>query len=73
MVVDELDQIVAMSQERLYKWLHSLAGLVLDFTQTEDQTSLGKKPSFSYDVSQVGHLVSTKSIVQRLWQRLLSA
>ena len=73
LMLEEIDEIVSMSQERLYKWLHSLAGLELDFAQstsnpaTELQQQQYKKPSFRFDVGQVGHIVSTKSIVQRLW------
>lgn len=62
-MIEELDQIQAMSHERLYKWLHSLAGLHLNFSEASDTKMIGKKPTFAADVCQVAHLVSSKSIV----------
>lgn len=76
-MIDEIDQITSMSQERLYKWLHSFSGLVLDYPQSTQQqsgtVSIGKRPTFTFSSHQVGHILSTKSIVQRIWQRLISA
>ena len=79
-MIDELAQIEAMSQERLYIWLHTLAGLSLDYQnnlQQQDQhgsntQTFGKKPTFTLGANYLGYLVSTKSIMSRMWQRLLS-
>ena len=65
LIIEELGQIQALSQERLYKWLHSLAGLMQDFTHSfqEQSEKVARQPKFSHDVSQVDHIVSTKSIL----------
>ena len=80
-MIDELAQIVALSNERLYTWLHTLAVLTLDYSNhiqeqkqenKEANFSFGKKPRFTLGANYLGYMVSTKSIVSRLWQRLLS-
>ena len=76
-MIEELSSILSSCDERLYKWLHTLAGLILDYPQslTEAQPSaekLGKKPNFTLGANYMGYLVSTKSIVQRIFQRVLS-
>ena len=56
----------------MYKWLHSLAGLQLDFSQTQE--SLAKIPQFRTDLDQeslINSAVSTKAIVKSIWQRIL--
>ena len=54
-MIDELSSIVAMSQERIYKWLHTLAGLVLDFPQaSQGAVSLGKRPHFTLGANYLG-------------------
>ena len=40
-MIDEIAKIVAMSQERLYIWLHTLAGLSLDFQNAPIQLAMG--------------------------------
>ena len=72
LMIDELSQIQSLTQERLYKWLHSLAGLVLPFSATEH--SLGKSPLFSTSTDLVvTHAeLSTKGLINRIWQRSFS-
>jgi len=76
LMIDELSSITSTSEERLYKWLHTLAGLILDFSHSATtheggkpsptaakSTSLGKKPSFTIGANYLGYLVSTKAII----------
>ena len=57
----------------MYKWLHSLAGLQLDYAQTQE--TLERTPVFKTGLDAEALLnsaVSTKAIFKNIWQRILS-
>ena len=36
LMLEESQMITSQTQERMYKWLHTLAGLQLDYAQTQE-------------------------------------
>jgi len=66
----DLQTIVSDSNERMYEWLHNWAGLYLDVQKSQFIKDSATVPSFKFD-DESGCL-STKLIVSRIWQRLIS-
>ena len=60
------------TSERMYKWLHSLAGLQLDFAHSQEP--LTENPRFKTGLDHTAMMkcaVSTKMVFKRIWQRIL--
>eukprot|EP00347_Sterkiella_histriomuscorum_P007800 403347513 len=70
----QLEDIVQSSKERVYQWLHNLAGLYLD-TSPVSQTLVN--PQFILQSENQAKMedqqyISTKLIISKIWQRLVS-
>ncbi|TNV84672.1 hypothetical protein FGO68_gene6114 [Halteria grandinella] len=72
--VKDLSDIIQDTNERIYEWLHNWAGLYLEVQKP--QRSLpppeGFIPSYKTDYIETAETISTKFIIHRIWQRLIS-
>lgn len=65
--VKDMQTIITDSNERLYEWLHNWAGLYLDVQKLKGTTD---SPTFIKADDQSS--LSTKLIMSRIWQRMIS-
>lgn len=66
----DLKTIISDTNERLYEWLHNWAGLYLDIQKPFSMKEANQVPTFKFD--EESSTISTKLIISRIWQRLVS-
>ena len=67
-------EVITNSTERMYKWLHNLAGVKLAFTSSQE--TLEELPRFvacKMETDADGEeLVTTKQVFKHMWQRIIT-
>jgi hypothetical protein len=66
----DIKTICSESNERIYEWLHNWAGLYLDIQKPMSIKESNQMAKFNLDEDQPS--ISTKLILSKIWQRLIS-
>ena len=70
----ETEEVITNTSERMYRWLHNLAGVKLAFNSTQE--TLQELPRFvACRIESDGEsdeLVTTKQVFRQMWQRIVT-